>query len=119
MTEQQPVTWLLSRAACAEVNKAMLDFTEVKYNTEEQNKDMTRARQDRDSRDTCKVLNYLQERSPFTPDASLRNISTSVNAHSTVNADNAGDVGNAILVSMVGKTVLSVHIQEEKSGCYT
>ena len=54
MTEQQRVIWLLSRPACeshqshnlrwkAEVNKAMQEFTEVKYNTREQNKDMTRA----------------------------------------------------------------------------
>ena len=51
------------------------------------------------------MLKYLQKRSPFTPDASLRNISTGVSAHSTVNADNARYVGNAILVSMEGKTV--------------
>ena len=66
MTEQQCVIWLLSRPACAEVKKAMQEFTEVKYNTGEQNNDMTRARQDHDWRDTCKLLNYLQKRSPFT-----------------------------------------------------
>ena len=56
-------------------------------------------------RDTWNVLNYLQERSPFTPNASLRNISTGINVHSTVNADNARDIANAILESMEGKTV--------------
>ena len=46
---------------------------------------------------------------PIHSDASLRNISTGVNAHSTVSADNAGDVGNAILVSMEGKMLKSTH----------
>ena len=76
MTEQQRLTWLLSMPACAEVNKAMQELTEVNYNTREQNKDMTRARKERDWKDTSTVLSYLQERSPFTSDTSLRNIST-------------------------------------------
>ena len=105
MTEQQRVTWLLSMPASSEVNKAMQELTEVNYNTGEQNKDTTRARQDRDWKDTNTVLKYLQERSPFTQDTTLRNISAGVNAHSTVNVDSAKDVGSALLASMEGKTV--------------
>lgn len=104
MTEQQRVIWLLSMPVSAEVNKAMQELTGVSYNTGEQNKDMTRARQDRDWKDTNTILGYLQERSPFTPDTTLRNISSGVNAHSTVNVDTAKDVGNAILAGMEGKT---------------
>ena len=48
MTEHQRLLWLLSRPACAEVNQAMLEFTEVYYNTGEQNQDMTKSRQARD-----------------------------------------------------------------------
>ena len=51
------------------------------------------------------VAQLPPEEKPIHSDASLRNISTGVNAHSTVSADNAGDVGNAILVSMEGKMV--------------
>ena len=105
MTEQQRVTWLLSMPASSEVNKAMQELTGVNYNTGEQNKDTTRARQDRDWKDTNTVLKYLQERSPFTQDTTLRNISAGVNAHSTVNVDSAKDVGSALLASMEGKTV--------------
>ena len=76
MTEQQRVIWLLSMPACVEVNKAMQELTNVNYNTGEQYKDMTKARKERDWKDTNTVLGYLQERNPFTPDTSLRNIST-------------------------------------------
>ena len=82
----------------------MQELTGVSYNTGEQNKDMAKARQARDWKDTHAVLKYLQERNPFTSDPSLRNISTGVHAHSTVNVDQAKDVGKTILASMEGKT---------------
>ena len=104
MSEQQRLIWLLSMPACAEVNRAMQELTGVSYNSGEQNKDMTQARQARDWKDTQTLLSYLQERNPFTSDASLRSICTGVHAHSTVNADTAKDVGNAIPASMEGIT---------------
>ena len=64
-------------------------FIGVNYNTGEQNKDMTKARQLRDRKDTMIVLKYLQERNPFSNDPSLWSISTGVHAHSTVNVDTA------------------------------
>ena len=38
MTEQQRLIWLLSMPVCAEVNRAMLDLTDVSYSTGEQTK---------------------------------------------------------------------------------
>ena len=73
------------------------------YNTGEQNQDMTKERKVRDWKDTLTVLQYLQERNPFSTDPSLRSIATGVNAHSTVTVDTALAVGNAIL----GKHLLS------------
>ncbi len=105
MTEQQRVTWLLSMPTCEKINETMQELTGVNYNTGEQNKDITRARQERDWKDTNTVLRYLQERSPFIPDTSLQNICTGVNAHSIVNVDKAKEVGNGILADMEGKTV--------------
>ncbi len=45
MTEQQQLIWL-PMPACAEINRVMLELTGVSYSTSEQNKDMTKARQD-------------------------------------------------------------------------
>jgi len=64
MTEKQRLLWLFSRPACAEVNQAMQEFAGVNYNTGEQNKDTTAARQVHDWKDTLTVLHYLQERNP-------------------------------------------------------
>ena len=92
MTEQQRLIWLLSMPACAEVNKTMQELTGVSYNTGEQNQDITKPRKARDWKDTTTVLKYLQDKNPFTSDTGLRNISTGVHAHSTVNVDQAKDV---------------------------
>ena len=100
MTEQQRLI-SLSMPACGEVNRAMQELTTVSYNSGEQNKDITQARQSRDWKDTQTLLIYFLERNPFTSDTSLRSICTGVHAHSTVNVDRAEDVGNAILASMV------------------
>lgn len=97
MTEQQSLIWLLSMPACAEVNETMQELTGLRYNTGEQNQDITKARKSRDWKDTTTVLKYLQDKNRFTSDSSLRNISTGVHAHSTVNVDHARDVGKAIL----------------------
>ncbi len=53
----------------------MQQLTGVNYNTGEQNKDMTNVRQARDMKDTHAVISYLQERTPFSSDPSLRSIS--------------------------------------------
>ena len=105
MTEQQHLVWVLSMPVCAEINKAMQELTGVNYDTSEQNKDITKARQARDRIDTHTIFSYLQENSPFTSDNSLRSISTCLRAHATVNVDKAEAVGIAILENMEGKTV--------------
>ena len=116
MTEHQRLLWLLSRPACAQVNQAMQELTGVNYNTGEQNQDMTKARQARDWKDTLTVLQYLQERNPFTSDPSLRSIATGVHAHSTANVDKAVEVGNMILTSMHGKTAVEYTFQRKNQA---
>ena len=76
MAEQQRLLWLLSMPVCDEVNQDMLELTGVNYNTGVQNKDMSKARQARDWKDIVAVVQYLQERNPFSNDPSLRNIAT-------------------------------------------
>ena len=52
LTETQRLVWLLSMPACAGVNAALQDLTAITYNTSDQHKEATRARQERDSKDT-------------------------------------------------------------------
>ena len=50
LTETQGLVWLLSMHACAGVNCALQDLTAVTYNTSDQHKEATRARQEWDRR---------------------------------------------------------------------
>ena len=105
LTEQQRLIWLLSMPACAETNHIMQELTGVQFNSGEQNKDMSKARQMRDMKDTVAILRALAAHNPFSLDTNnnLRNIMNGVNADSNVNAETAKSVGEKILSSMNGK----------------
>ena len=105
MTEEQRHLWVLSMPALAEVDRAMQCVTKVMYNSDEQNKDMSKARQELDMQDIRKLLTFLEERNPFSTNVSLRNIATGVTAEKSVNVDKAKDIGKAILNSMDGKPI--------------
>ena len=62
MAEQQHLTWLLSMPACAQVNQAMQELTAISFNSGEQNKDMSKSRQERDMKDTFSIYTYLKAR---------------------------------------------------------
>lgn len=74
---------------CPEVNQAMQELIRVIYNTGKQNKDMTKASQACDWKDTLAVLQYPQERNLFINDPSLRSIASGVHSHPILNVDAA------------------------------
>ena len=78
----------------------MQDLVGIRYDSGEQNKDITVARQARDWKDTNIVLKYLHDRNPFTLDSDLQNIATGVHANCAVNVDNAKAIGKGILDDM-------------------
>ena len=59
----------------------------------------------RDEEDNNALLGFLQDRTPFGQDSSLRNIATGITAGKEVTADRARDVGCKILTNMVGQNV--------------
>ena len=114
MTENQRLTWVMAMPACANVNHVMQQLTQVQFNSEEQNKDMSKARQDRDYKDTQTVISCLCDRNPFSLDKNLRNISTGVYAHSEANSYKAKAVGQAILDDMLHNSVGEYHFKRKK-----
>ena len=117
MTERQRLTWLLSMPACAETNLAMQELTGIKYNSSEQNKDMTKSRQTRDMSDTVKVLNALMDgKNPFAQEPGLRNIINGVNAEDKVDVDKAREKGEKILSSMLGKSVVEYSFKRKEQS---
>ena len=88
--------------ACAEVNRAMQEFSGAKYSTNEQNKETGKSRQRRDMKDTHTLLLTMSERNPFAESTSLRNIITEVNATGDVDVCRAKEIGQKIMDSMTG-----------------
>ena len=106
MTQTQRLVWLMAHTVCAEVNNAMQQLTGVQYNTSEQHKDLTTARQGKYIADSCELLEFLESRNPFSDNCSLRSIATRINAGISVNVDTAKDVGEKILTSMSQQKML-------------
>lgn len=99
--------------ACADINQAMQEFTGTKFVTSEQHKDIGSARQSRDVKDTCILLETLKEWNPFAPDSSLRSISSNMLATTSVNVDQAKQVGMGILNAMKGESVYNYKLRRK------
>ena len=83
----------------------MKEFTSVSFNTNDQHRDMSSARQKRNLRDTQQIQTFLISKSPFSHDTYLRSIDSGVCAADDVNADRALSVGQTILDGMLGRKV--------------
>lgn len=105
MTETQRLLWVLSMTACTNINDDMQKFTGVLYETSDQHKDLSKARQARDVSGTLDLISYLKDRDPFTQNTSLFNIANSMTAQKGVNVEQSREVGDNILESMIGRSV--------------
>ncbi|XP_070180366.1 uncharacterized protein [Littorina saxatilis] len=105
MTEAQRTTWLLAMPACADVNRAMQDFTGTTYETSEQHRDMRAASQEKDQADITQMVCFLDTRDPFENTTDLKNIVTGVVAGPSTNTHQAVSVGTRIMDKMAGQTI--------------
>ena len=85
MTEHQRAVWLMSAPISSAYNYAMQNFNNKIYTTSEQHKEATASRIQRDTADLEIIYTKLEQYSPFSEDASLRNIITGINADDDVN----------------------------------
>ena len=118
MTETKRLVWLMAHPVCTEVNNAMQQLTGVQYNTSEQHRDLSMARQGEDMADSCELLEFLESRNPFSDICSLRSIATGINAVISVNVGTAKDVGEKTLTSMAQQKVLQ-HSFKKKDKAVT
>ena len=72
--EKQRLVWTLSSPVCAEVNNVMQNFTNVKYVTSDQHKDISTARKERDYADTQKIITTLSNKCPFSQGDGLKRL---------------------------------------------
>ena len=105
--ESTRLVWLLSMPACAEVHKALQDVTELSgVSASAKHKDLTQSRLKRDAKDLQSILDYLEERQPFSmASTQLRSLESGVIADGSVNVDNAEQIGMNIIASMDGLSV--------------
>ena len=85
----------------------MDDFTGTKYQTSDQHKDTVQARITRDHSDGLKILQYLQERDPFTAKENIINLATCEVADESVNVHQAFEIGEKLIHRMSNPYVLS------------
>ena len=114
MAEPHRLVWYLPRPACTKVNNVMQQLTSVTHQTNEQHKDVSQARQTWGTADSEKVASFIEWRSPFDADPSLRNIVSNISSRPEVNVDHAKHIRVTILHKRVGH---SAFFQEE-SQCY-
>ena len=74
---------------CASINETMQKFSGVSYETSDQLKDLSAARQARYVSDTVDLIDYLNERDPFVQNDSLFNIANGMIAQERVNVEKA------------------------------
>ena len=91
-------------------------FTGVSCNTSEQHKDSSQSRIKRYTEDTYKILNTLYDLNPFGPDPSLRGLVSGLVAYELVNVDDAKEVGQLSINSMIGKSVTSISFEHKKAA---
>ena len=85
--------------------RTMSSSLSVDVCSSDQHKDVTKARQLRDVRDTLDLINFLRERDPFVQNNALINIANEMTPDSIINVDRAKQIGENILESMVDNIV--------------
>ena len=103
-------------SSCAEINFAMQELTGTRYETREQHKELYSSRKKRDIDDTFKILAAVQEWNPFSQDQNQHNIVNGISADDKVNVYNAKYVGQAIIDSMVGKSLYELSFERKRQA---
>ena len=102
MTENQRLVWVFFMPVCASINETVQTFNGVSYETSDNHKGVSAARQARDVSDTVDLIDYLNERDPFVQNDSLFNIGNGMTAPERVNVEKAREIGVKIVESMAG-----------------
>jgi hypothetical protein len=114
MNELQRAVWLLSMPLSSVYNTKMQECTGRYFTGSEQHKTTSVSRIDRDKLDAEKVISSIKDKSPYSDDASLRNIVNGVIARDDVNVQNFESVGNKILKRMEGVDMFLVKFKRSE-----
>ena len=93
---------------------AMQDITSVNFSTSEQHKELGEIRKKRNDLDTKGVLEFFDQRNPFSKDKALRNIETRASGDEKVYAEKAHETGKEIMKTMYGQIVSEYVFQKSR-----
>ena len=113
ITDSTLTKWVHALPRCVPICDALEQFTGVHTGTSEQHKDMQQSTQSRDNRDRCIFVEWLQAHPPFAgyePDR-LVSLSTGIVADTSVNCDDAVEIGRAAASEMAGKKFTDITLR--------
>ena len=105
MSESQWALWILSRPACYDINSTMQELIGNMYTSSDQHKDYSESTKKRDQKDVTSIIDYLEERNPFSDGGDLRSIASGVVSDKTANVEEARNVGQKIVNRMAGQHI--------------
>ena len=106
MDELQRSIRLLLTPVTAEVNRTMQEFTGVKYQTNDQHRNLSLSRIQRDHKDAQKMFEFLAKRDPFHIHTILINLNSGEVADESVNVFQAQAIGESLIKDMTGIGIL-------------
>ena len=103
MDELQCSIWLLSTPVKAEKNRAIPEFTKVKYQTSNRHKDFSLSRRiQKDHHNAQKLFEFFAERDQFHIDTVLINLKSGEVADESVNVFQARIMGESLIQGKAG-----------------
>ena len=115
ITDSTLTKWVHALPRCVPICNALENFTCVQSGTSEQHKDLRPSSERRDNTDLSLFLQWLEEHSPFVdcqPELMV-SISTDIVADSSVNCDDAVQVGQNAIAKMMGKTYAKLTLRRK------
>ena len=116
ITESTLTKWVHALPRCVPICNALERYTSVHSGTSEQHKDLRPASKLKDNTDLSRFTQWLEAYPPFVLDLGLLvNIATGIVADSSVNCDNAVQIGQSAMIKMTGKTYanITLHCKEK------
>lgn len=112
-TDSVRLVWVMSRPVCIDINLQIQKLTGVHFSTSLQHKEASKASIARDEREVAAMVEFIRERNPFDPDPNLKNIATGLVFNAST-ADRTLEVGNAIMESMLDKSVVEYTFRKKE-----
>ena len=115
ITDSTLTKWVHALPRCVPICNALENFTCVQSGTSEQHKDLRPSSERTDNTDLSLFLQWLEAHSPFVDCQSelMVSISTGIVADSSVNCDDAVQVGQTAIAKMMGKTYAKLTLRRK------